>query len=96
MAARRIPKISVLAVALGVSESAVSRWRANGPMTLENVMSVCTYLDISADWFLFGNGPMDRSDAPCSSLPWVSAIELLTPAAQRHLLLFLTHLGRPD
>ena len=52
-------KLSVMATCVGVSESAVSRWRGGGPMTLENVTSVCLALNISADWLVLGRGHMD-------------------------------------
>lgn len=97
MAARCIPKISVLALAVGVSESAVSRWRADGPMTLDNVIAVCRYLNISVDWFLFGDGPMERGvSSPTAASPWGTVIQSLHPAAQKHLLLFLAQLARAD
>jgi predicted transcriptional regulator len=37
MHARGVYKLSVLAALLGVTESAVSRWRHSGAMTVENV-----------------------------------------------------------
>jgi hypothetical protein len=52
-------KLSVVACAVGVTESAVSRWRSGGSMTLGNVAIVCQQLDISADWLVLGRGHMD-------------------------------------
>lgn len=49
-----------LAVALGVNESSISRWKENGPMSLDNAISLCRELDISLDWFLAGIGSMEQ------------------------------------
>lgn len=91
MKARRIPKLSVLAAALNVSESAVSRWRRNGPMTVDNVEAVCRFLDISADWLLLGRGSMDLPGA-CDHArgeEWTLALQHIPARAQRELLRFL-------
>jgi transcriptional regulator with XRE-family HTH domain len=91
MKARRIPKLSVLAAALNVSESAVSRWRRNGPMTVDNVEAVCRFLDISADWLLLGRGSMDLADGcdHARGQEWALALEHIPARAQRELLRFL-------
>lgn len=95
MEARQISKLSVLAAELRVSESAVSRWRNNGPMTVENVKGVCRALDISADWYLLARGHMDlhrnREDAPTSGLQ--TLVHRLSPLAQHHFVDFLRALG---
>lgn len=49
-----------LASILNVNESTISRWMNDGPMSVENAISICTYLDISLDWFLTGNGAADQ------------------------------------
>lgn len=67
MHARGVYKLSVLAALLGVTESAVSRWRHSGAMTVENVTSMCIALDISVDWFLTGRGHMDMHKAAASN-----------------------------
>lgn len=59
MAARGVFKLSVIAVAVGVSESAVSRWRKGEPLTLLNAVRLCDVLDVSLDWLLLGRGSMD-------------------------------------
>ena len=48
------------AVAIGVSESTITRWREDGAMSLESAISVCRELDISLDWFVTGNGTMEQ------------------------------------
>lgn len=95
MKARDIPKLSVLAAALGVSESAVSRWRRNGPMTVENVEAICRYLEISADWLLFGRGAMHAPGDSRVALDdaWRRALARLPSAARAGLLQFLESFG---
>ena len=73
MSARGIHKLSVLAVAMTVSESAVSRWRGGGPINLENAIGLSIALDVSLDWLLLGRGEMDWSRSGsrevCGRLP---------------------------
>ncbi|HTV38857.1 MAG TPA: helix-turn-helix transcriptional regulator [Xanthobacteraceae bacterium] len=61
---RGMKKQHALAYAVGVNESAVTRWKRDGPMSLENAMALCQTLDISLDWFLTGAGTMDRRTSP--------------------------------
>ncbi|HEY5850283.1 MAG TPA: helix-turn-helix transcriptional regulator [Lysobacter sp.] len=67
MYARGIHKLRVLSTLLGVTESAISRWRHNGTMTVENVTALCVALDISVDWFLTGRGHMEMHKAQVQS-----------------------------
>lgn len=52
-----------LALDLNVHESAISRWRKGGPMTLDNAAKLSEVLDISLDWLVLGRGDMDRHTA---------------------------------
>ena len=61
MKVRRIGKMYVLASAMGVDESAISRWRRNKPISTTNLVKLCSVLEISADWLLTGDGEMNRS-----------------------------------
>lgn len=83
MRTRGLYKLSVLAALLGVTESAVSRWRHNGKMTVENVTSLCVALDISIDWFLTGRGHMDMHKTAESSTP--SLIATLAEGLRPHV-----------
>ncbi|PHY17512.1 helix-turn-helix domain-containing protein [Caulobacter sp. BP25] len=56
---RGISKMMALALDLDVHESAISRWRKNGPMSLENAARISEVLDISLDWLVLGRGEMD-------------------------------------
>lgn len=60
---RGMRKQHALAYAVGVNESTVTRWKHDGPMSLENAIALCAALDISLDWFLLGSGAMDRPSA---------------------------------
>lgn len=63
MQLRGIRKQLALAYVLGVNESTVSRWKKDGPMSVDHAVSICDHLEISLDWFLTGNGPIARSAA---------------------------------
>jgi transcriptional regulator with XRE-family HTH domain len=66
MKIRGMQKQYALAFTLGVNESTVTRWKNDGPMSLESAMALCQTLDMSLDWFLVGYGSMDqhtRADA---------------------------------
>ena len=88
---RGFNKLSVLAYRLGVTESAVSRWRVQGNMTISNVIALCDVLDVSADWLLLGRGAMECRMA--SSVeedgfqPWLQHL----PPDVRNLMLELKH-----
>jgi transcriptional regulator with XRE-family HTH domain len=53
-------KQHALAYLLGVNESTVTRWKNDGPMSLESAIALCGALNISLDWFLTDHGSMDR------------------------------------
>jgi len=58
--AREIRKQHALANALKVHESAITRWKQDGRISLENAIALCLELDVSADWLLLGRGDMDQ------------------------------------
>jgi transcriptional regulator with XRE-family HTH domain len=60
MRVRGMHKQHALAHVLGVNESTVTRWKNDGAMSLESAIALCQALDVSLDWFLLGNGTMDR------------------------------------
>lgn len=47
-------KALIIAHALGVSESAVSRWKSDGKISLPHLIALCEYMNVSADWLLLG------------------------------------------
>jgi hypothetical protein len=65
-----------LAYTLGVNESTVTRWKNDGPMSLDHAIALCHALDMSLDWFLVGYGSMDqhttRPDAAEDEQLWSS------------------------
>jgi len=60
MAARGIRKQIVLALELGVNESAISRWQQGAGLSLDHAVKLCETLDISLDWLILGRGSMDQ------------------------------------
>lgn len=48
-----------LAMDLSVHESAISRWRKGGPMSLEHAARISEVLNISLDWLVLGRGEMN-------------------------------------
>jgi hypothetical protein len=91
---RGMRKLSVVACSIGVTESAVSRWRSGGAMTLGNIANVCLALDISADWLVLGRGHMDMHLAGAAhGFPHITrSVAKLSPHARRQLHHFLTAL----
>lgn len=59
LALREVGKLYALAVAIGVNESAISRWKKGRTISLENAAQVCRALDISLDWLVMGRGGID-------------------------------------
>jgi transcriptional regulator with XRE-family HTH domain len=59
MQMRGMTKQHALAFAVGVNESTITRWKKNGPMSIDHVVRLCQTLDISLDWFLNGTGEID-------------------------------------
>lgn len=87
MARRDLSKLYALAVALNVTEGAVSRWRSGGKITLENTIALCEFLDISSDWLLMGRGTMDMHRI---------AQPFLNEQANAHLAKFLEAIDWPS
>ena len=56
---RRLPKMTSLAAELGVDESAISRWRKDGAISLHSASRLCEVLDISLDWLVLGRGDIE-------------------------------------
>ncbi|WP_279236775.1 helix-turn-helix transcriptional regulator [Dyella sp. RRB7] len=92
MRARGLTKLSAMASAVGVTESAISRWCHDGAMTLENVMLLCEVLDISTDWLLLGRGHMELHQSAVTPIhPQIAlAVSKMKPHVREHLSLFLT------
>lgn len=56
---RRVGKLYVLALEVGVNESALTRWKRGDAISTANAVRLCQVLDISLDWLLLGRGTMD-------------------------------------
>lgn len=95
MQSRGYAKQHALAYALCVNQSTITRWKKNGPMTLDNVVMLCRQLDISIDWFLNGTGSLDahRGAAPAAETPLALTIRraerVMTDRAQAMLVAFI-------
>lgn len=63
-------KLFALAHDLGVSQSAISRWRSGGNISLENLTRLCDRLHVSADWVLLGRLPRPPQDTRSVSVLW--------------------------
>ena len=61
--ARGVRKQQALAAELKVHESAVTRWKENKQISLDNAVALAAALDISLDWLLLGRGSMDEHRA---------------------------------
>lgn len=59
MEARNVRKQHALACQLGVHESAITRWKEDGALSLTNAVALCRALDISLDWLLLERGTID-------------------------------------
>lgn len=88
---RGLTKLSAMAATMGVTESAVSRWRHGGKMTVDNVTVLCDVLDISMDWLLLGRGDMEQHKPSVGQIhPHIAhAVARLKPRAREHLSMFL-------
>jgi transcriptional regulator with XRE-family HTH domain len=103
MRARGLNKQHALAFALGVNESTVTRWKHDGPMSLESAIALSQVLDISLDWFLVGSGAIDRrpdrSDVAVEEARlWSSLKQIrsaMTPRSKALLLAFMESVARP-
>jgi transcriptional regulator with XRE-family HTH domain len=95
MQLRGYAKQHALAYALGVNESTITRWKNDGPMTLDNVVMLCRLLDVSVDWFLNGTGSLNAHNGyhPAANTPLALTIRraelVMTDRAQAMLVAFI-------
>jgi plasmid maintenance system antidote protein VapI len=81
-----------LAADLRVHESAISRWRKDGSMTLDNAVRLSEVLDVSLDWLILGRGDMDRHKGQPTRTDEAALADLshrFQPSALDHLVAFL-------
>lgn len=93
--ARHSGKMLTLANDLGVDESAISRWKKDGPISLDHAARLCFVLDISLDWLILGRGNPElhkQSPYTASQLSLASAAEFLPEEALSNLVNFLSAL----
>jgi transcriptional regulator with XRE-family HTH domain len=87
MDARGVRKQQAFAFQLKVHESAITRWKANRSLSLDNAIAVCAALDISLDWLLLGRGTMDFHKAPELQTAQNEESHLVVPFARLSRLL---------
>lgn len=95
---RGISKMMALALDLDVHESAISRWRKGGPMSLENAARISEVLDISLDWLVLGRGEMDAHSAEglaSEEFELVQMVRRLKRTAVQHLMALLKDMAQP-
>ncbi len=95
---RGISKMMALALDLDVHESAISRWRKGGPMSLENAARISEVLDISLDWLVLGRGEMDAHSAETlvsEEFELVQIVRRLRRSAVQHLMALLKDMAPP-
>jgi hypothetical protein len=88
MDARGVRKQQAFAFQLKVHESAITRWKANRSLSLDNAIAVCAALDISLDWLLLGRGTMEFHKVCASKPAQNEESHLVTPF--KHLSQLLT------
>ncbi|WP_309644166.1 helix-turn-helix transcriptional regulator [Phenylobacterium sp.] len=81
---RNHQKMLGLAHDLDVDESAISRWKRGGPMSLDHASRLCLVLDVSMDWLILGRGEIEgHKDAEASDAErrLIAGLRSLPPAA---------------
>lgn len=82
---------SALAKMVGVSAPTVTDWenKETGMIKGANLMKVCVALDISPEWLITGEGPMERQDTkPAPTLAESLRLRVETDAELRLLTLY--------
>lgn len=96
---RGIVKMMALALDLDVHESAISRWRKNGPMSLEHAIRISEVLDISLDWLVLGRGQMEShkgEHVASEELEVLRVVRGMRRTALPHLLALLEEMSPPQ
>ena len=93
--ARGVKKMLNLALDLGVDESAISRWKNGGSMSLDSAARLARVLDVSLDWIVLGRGEMEHHKKLALRSDERQLIRLLRRwrvESTTHLLTFLAEL----
>jgi transcriptional regulator with XRE-family HTH domain len=75
MVVRGVTKQMAFAAELQVDDSAVSRWRRGGGMSVEHAARFCQILDVSLDWLVLGRGTIDLHKVGSATRPSVGVRE---------------------
>jgi transcriptional regulator with XRE-family HTH domain len=80
-------KAAGLAAKIGVSESAISRWKGGHPIKLEHAIALRNALSVSLDWLLCGEGSFEIAAGENAGSP----APPLSSTAAREVIDFLSH-----
>jgi plasmid maintenance system antidote protein VapI len=87
---RSVRKQQALAAELDVHESAITRWKENKSMSLDNAVALGAALDVSLDWLLLGRGTINsHRQAPGENDVLRRIGSLLGPRSLAQLLMLL-------
>lgn len=72
----------VLATALQVEESTISRWISGGNVSLAHLIDLCEFFDVSLDWLALGKGDfqshkIESQNSPLGQFPDSVRVEIL-------------------
>ncbi|MGJ5177975.1 helix-turn-helix domain-containing protein [Bradyrhizobium oligotrophicum] len=87
-----IAKMANLADDLGVDESAISRWKKGGSMSLENAAKLSSALDVSLDWLILGRGTMNlhkKLALSSEEFELINIFRRMSEPSQERLVMFL-------
>ena len=88
----QVRKLSALALEIGVDESAISRWKKTGNISINNASSLCKILDISLDWVILGRGDIQQHKqfiVTESEREMIYELRKLEPESTAHIIRFL-------
>lgn len=88
----QVRKLSALALEIGVDESAISRWKKTGNISIQNACALCNILDISMDWVILGRGDIQQHKqffVTESEREMIDELRKLEPESSAHIIRFL-------
>jgi len=92
-------KAMALAVELGVSPAAMSKWIHGYPMTLDNACLLAQSLDVSLDWLALGRNAPDwlrRDQLTDQELELLEMLKRRPPRVLRPILAILAEIPEQD
>lgn len=90
-------KMMALAVELGVSPAAVSKWKQGGTMSVEHACRIALMLEISLDWLLMGRDTPEwsqRAQIDTEELELLRILRARPTHILAHLIAILSEIPR--